>query len=238
MVRRHPRHERPGAHFGEPVTPQEPERARGIAHERSFRIVAAGARGRDDLTVAQPQQQPGGVEQPERAVRVGFDGADLSAGPARRKRRRTPLAAVAARQVARFLAGPQRPGGIFEEARHAPGFQAARLRRVKHDKAQAVESRQAIECPDPEIPVARLDQRSHRILRQPILGLPAADQPITRPGRRRGPRREEEQAERGEETAQAEMGAGERHAKQLAPDRQHEASSDEKARGVEEKKRF
>lgn len=35
------------------------------------------------------------------------------------------------RQVARFLAGPPRSGGTLEEARHAPGLQAARLSRVK-----------------------------------------------------------------------------------------------------------
>ena len=46
---------------------------------------------------------------------------------------------------------------------------------IEHRKSNAIETHQAIECPQPQIAVPGLRHRNDRGLRQPVVGLPNVD---------------------------------------------------------------
>src|SRR5208337_2566722 len=92
-------------------------------------------------------------------------------------------------QTAVGRADPKRTMTVFEECAHRPAAQP--LPRAKRNKAHTIEPEHPVIAADPEVTIARLHQRLHRVLRQPLLPLPGTEsqaQP-TGPGPRRGPAR-------------------------------------------------
>jgi hypothetical protein len=73
------------------------------------------------------------------------------------------------------MANPERPLSIFKQRGDAAVCQAGKPVAVEHHKACSVKPDEPRVSAKPEIPLARLEQTGHGILRQALFGLPATD---------------------------------------------------------------
>lgn len=213
---RRPRFEHAFAQERQRAVAQEPERALPIAEERGRGVGLARLRHRKRAAIAQPQNQAGGMQQPHVARRVCFDGAHRSARPTGGQRHGVPLPVAALREITGILADPQGPARIFAEAADARAAQRRRIARIEDREAQAIEPGKPVERADPQVSRARLQQCGHGILRQPLLRLPRADQPVICWRKLRADRRRSEQAQR-EEAGGKRAEESERHVRNPAP---------------------
>src|SRR6266536_1888157 len=69
-----------------------------------------------------------------------------------------------------FGSDPEVALAVLEEKHNSACVQPCRVVLIKHSKSNSVETHQAIQRSQPEVAVASLCNRNHRVLRQPIFG--------------------------------------------------------------------
>jgi len=104
-------------------------------------------------------------------------------------RERFKFSVLITRQVAAFVADPQRALGILKQTGDAVALQTRRARAVEDREAHAVEPHQAAVSAQPEIAVARLQHRRHRVVRQSIFRFPGTRKIMRQRGGFRAARR-------------------------------------------------
>ena len=186
----------------DPAVGRHPERPLGVDHEivhlaRQSRL-AVGRMPREALRLEPPHARASGSH-PERAFRARGDRVDERVLQALLLVQEGEPAAG----VARHAADETRPDGAVRRLEQVPReavLPQARRALVECGEADAVEAHQSELGPEPDVAVARLPDREHRSLGQPVLRAPAlvgvlADR-APRIERRRARRTEAEQQTR------------------------------------------